>query len=92
MTREEAIEAIRNAEEIFVYVRTAVSYDGTAHQTEEFPVTRELAITVMQKIRDTEYEPNLVVSREGAKVVVGQHADATPLQSLGHNDSNNGNF
>ena len=92
MTYEKAIEAIQNAKEIYVYVRTSISCDGVAHHTKEFPVSRELAIEAMQELRDLKHEPNIVVSGSGSKVVVGQHPVAEPLQSLGHNESNNGNF
>lgn len=92
MNCAEAITAIQNAREVFVYVRTSISCDGITHHTKEFPVPKQLAIEAMQEIAALDHQPNIVVSGGGAKVVVGQHPTATPLQSLGHNESNNGNF
>lgn len=91
-TWKEAIAAIEKARDVFVYVRTSISSDGTDHHTEEFPITQELAIRAMKRTEDPRYIPNLVVSEEGTKVVIGQHLIAEHLPSLEHNDSNNGNF
>lgn len=92
ITCQEAIEAIDNAREVFVYVRTAISFDGTSHHTQEFPVSKELAIKSMKEICDREYVPNVIISEDGARVVIGQHSIAEHLPSLEHDDSNNGNF
>lgn len=92
MTCEEAIAAIQKAQRVFVYVRTAISQDGAAHHTAEFLIPKDQALSAMKEVRGIGYIPNIVVSENGTKVVIGQHATADNMPSLGHDESNNGNF
>jgi hypothetical protein len=92
MTREQAIDAIKKAELIFVHVITSRSYDGTPHHTENFRIRKDDAIAAMMEISEAEYEPIIECSKNGRVVVIGQESAAQADENFSHFENNNGNF
>jgi hypothetical protein len=92
MTREDAIEAIGKAQQVFAWVRISTSYDGTCHNWQHFPISKDLAINAFRQISDTEYEPNLESSDDGHTVMIGKERSRLSQENFSHFENNNGNF
>lgn len=98
MNREQAIEAIQLATDIFVQVITSKSHAGKDGHTGTFRITRQDALAAMQEIGDADWVANVHVSEAGRKIVIGTAggeamlADLTRASEFSHNDNNNGNF
>lgn len=92
MTREEAIEAVKQAEDIYVHVVMAKRHEIPDGHTAIFRISKDDALAAMRELCDTDYEPNISVSENGTEVIIGKAVTTKLPENSSHFENNNGNF
>lgn len=82
MTNDEAITAVKKASRVCVHIPLCISYDGSKQRSVDLSLAKDDVIAAIKAGCDSEYEPNIEVSGDGALVIIGRGWMQQPVEDL----------